>query len=324
MDNPPPAPLFPAGKAGQFETRDFDELAVFPTHWHQQYRQVEAGQFSGGMIVAHTARVQFGTVHFDRGITVDGLPPPASCSLMLFEAGHESMRVRGRPVHPTELVGYFPDVELDAVFPHGCLFMAVSVDQSLLQDHVEAMCGRPLSELIRASRGHIGAHGAAIAQRLRGFQDLALSRPEMLSDPSQVGWIEEGLMDALLEPLAAPVTRIPSHKHATLARQVRDFLHEHAQQPMRLSELCRAVGVPERTLHLIFMEAFGMPPKAYLKMIRLNGARRDLLEAGPNDSVSGVAVRWGFLHFGWFSVDYHHLFGERPSDTLARVRPRRR
>ena len=33
-------------------------------------------------------------------------------------------------------------------------------------------------------------------------------------------------------------------------------------------------------------------------------------------SVTTVALRWGFDHFGRFSVDYRRMFGESPVMTL--------
>ena len=66
-----------------------------------------------------------------------------------------------------------------------------------------------------------------------------------------------------------------------------------------------------------FHEAFGISPGAYHRRLRLNAARRDLSRSLPRDvTVAQVALRWGFEHFGRFSVDYHCLFGETPTTTL--------
>jgi AraC family ethanolamine operon transcriptional activator len=35
-------------------------------------------------------------------------------------------------------------------------------------------------------------------------------------------------------------------------------------------------------------------------------------------SVSDIATRFGFWHFGRFASDYRRLFGERPLDTLTK------
>jgi AraC family ethanolamine operon transcriptional activator len=51
--------------------------------------------------------------------------------------------------------------------------------------------------------------------------------------------------------------------------------------------------------------------------MRLNAARRDLVRAGAGEtSVTTTALRWGFGHFGRFSVDYRRMFGESPIATL--------
>ena len=44
---------------------------------------------------------------------------------------------------------------------------------------------------------------------------------------------------------------------------------------------------------------------AYLRRVRLDRAHRDLQAANPAvDTVTAIAVRWGFTHAGRFSVAY--------------------
>jgi AraC family ethanolamine operon transcriptional activator len=61
-----------------------------------------------------------------------------------------------------------------------------------------------------------------------------------------------------------------------------------------------------------------MNPVAYLKLLRLNGARRDLLAAAGTNAtqVQDVIARWGFWHFSRFSAEYKQMFQELPSETL--------
>jgi AraC-like DNA-binding protein len=66
-----------------------------------------------------------------------------------------------------------------------------------------------------------------------------------------------------------------------------------------------------------FRDLFGIPPHAYHRRLRLSAARRQLLRSWPGEtSVTAVAMRWGFDHFGRFSVDYRRVFGESPIATL--------
>jgi transcriptional regulator GlxA family with amidase domain len=60
---------------------------------------------------------------------------------------------------------------------------------------------------------------------------------------------------------------------------------------------------------------------AYVRNLRLCRVRHDLQAPGSeDDSVSSAARRWSFTHMGQFSHDYRVLFGEMPSETLARRR----
>jgi len=88
-----------------------------------------------------------------------------------------------------------------------------------------------------------------------------------------------------------------------------------------VADLCRDIGVGERTVRRAFLEHYGVTPHDYLKARRLNRVYRELLRSDPTDSrVNTIANRWGFWHMGQLATDYRHLFDELPSETLARVR----
>lgn len=62
-----------------------------------------------------------------------------------------------------------------------------------------------------------------------------------------------------------------------------------------------------------------MPPLQYLKNCRLEAARHELSNPGPEKtSVTDVAMRYGFHHLGRFAGYYKSAFGELPSETLSR------
>ena len=104
-----------------------------------------------------------------------------------------------------------------------------------------------------------------------------------------------------------------------LARAAEAWLRENLTEALTIRDLCAALHTSERTLHAAFREHLGTTPKVFVKALRLRAARQDLLQAGPNTRVTDVALRWCFLHFGWFAHDYHAFFGETPSRTLRRA-----
>ena len=92
---------------------------------------------------------------------------------------------------------------------------------------------------------------------------------------------------------------------------------EEASFDVTVPELCRRFHMSRRTLQYCFEEVTGLAPTAFLRSIRLNGARRELRRRQRGQrSVSEIALDWGFSHFGQFAQDSRHLFGELPSETL--------
>ncbi|AZD54595.1 helix-turn-helix transcriptional regulator [Pseudomonas chlororaphis] len=112
-----------------------------------------------------------------------------------------------------------------------------------------------------------------------------------------------------------------ANHQANVARVVA-LLQAQEERPIRLSELCRNAGISERTLRSIFKKVFGMGPNRYLHIRRLHLVRAALSIASANtESVSDIALRFGFSDSGRMASDYHALFGEYPSQTLMRMLP---
>lgn len=105
-------------------------------------------------------------------------------------------------------------------------------------------------------------------------------------------------------------TVLPRH-----VRRVQEYLKSHAHETIGVEQLAAIGGVSLRSLYAGFKDFSGISPMQYLKAIRLERAREELL-AGRCDNVAGVALRWGFGHLGRFSVEYKAKFGESPSQSL--------
>jgi AraC-like DNA-binding protein len=99
-----------------------------------------------------------------------------------------------------------------------------------------------------------------------------------------------------------------------------DWLRAHLGEPVDLETLAQVAGVPPRTLESHFRQFLGTTPLGWVRQARLALARRKLLQAGPQDSVTAVALSSGFSQLGRFAAQYRQRFGELPSETLRRVR----
>ena len=110
-----------------------------------------------------------------------------------------------------------------------------------------------------------------------------------------------------------------AHHRRKILRKSDEFIRSHVEHKFSLLELCQAVGVSKRSLQYAFQENYDMTPRAYLKTLRLNQARRDLMQGNPNTtSVTTIAFKHGCFHLGRFALEYAKHFGEKPSETLQK------
>jgi len=113
------------------------------------------------------------------------------------------------------------------------------------------------------------------------------------------------------------LTPDPSALPADLVRAL-DWLRSHLSETVELSSLAAFSGVPPRTLERHFRMFLGTTPLGWTRSMRLARARQALLHAGPEDTVTGIALTNGFGQFGRFAADYRRAFGELPSRTMQR------
>lgn len=214
-----------------------------------------------------------------------------------------------------ELVSLVPPVDL----------ITLVVDRQMLDEHAWATEHVDLAHWL--AQGLIVLNDAALARQVAG-------RLLELRTTCQRGWLcaegpaaQQRLADDTLDvlcPLVVQRLRQPQAMrrelpHVEVVRRARDYARERADEPPRILDLCRALGVSRRWLQCSFNEVMGIGPWAYLHLMRLNGARRMLLRAAPGTKVNDAVEAYGFWHPSRFSRDYRRHFGELPSQTLQRA-----
>ena len=106
-----------------------------------------------------------------------------------------------------------------------------------------------------------------------------------------------------------------------LPRDLKKALDRLEADPGRIwnvDELAVACGMARRTLYKHFSRFLNRTPMEFLRELRLDRARQELLRARPGTSVTDVATRYGFTHLGRFATFYRARHGESPSATLRR------
>jgi len=151
---------------------------------------------------------------------------------------------------------------------------------------------------------------------------LAEETPEIIANPDAARGLEQALTEAMVGCLSSgnvDEDTVAQRQHELIMRRFRRVLEEKPSQSLYITEICKLIGVSERTFEVCCQEQLGLGPKRYLVLRRLHLARGALREAAPDrTTVTDIATRYGFWHFGRFAGAYQSQFGEFPSVTLHR------
>jgi len=214
-----------------------------------------------------------------------------------------------------ELLSFVPPVEL----------ITLVVDRQLLREHA---CITEHADLTHwLAQGPVVINDSMLARRLAQHLQAMKAAcidgqvcPAGRTTQQQLADELLGLLCPLvmqrLRPAAVARRELPQLE---VVRRARDHLCQRADEPPRIVDLCRELGVSRRWLQWSFNEVLGISPWTYLHLMRLNGARRMLLRATPGRKVGDAVEAFGFWHLSRFSRDYRRQFGELPSHTLQRA-----
>jgi AraC family transcriptional regulator, ethanolamine operon transcriptional activator len=302
-----------------FSCRDPDEMSARIKYWGLEQSQLGQGPFQGAIRGTHSARIQLGCSFRSPGLLIQGVIPAETVVLSSIVRQTSPIMINGYKVAADQMIWAKAGCELDFRTLGANELITAAVHAPLFHKMALAVLGpgffdrKPADRL--ALRGPESRHD--VGARLRNLVEQDLAQPGRLSDPEYASAWEHQVLDTWLAEVIAPDSGASLPVRCRAARQAESFLREHRDRPVSVCELCMVSGVPKRTLMLGFRDLFGLSPAAYHRRMRLNAARRDLVRARPGETtVTVAALRWGFGHFGRFSVDYRRMFGESPIATL--------
>jgi AraC-like DNA-binding protein len=287
----------------------------------QEVRQIGRGKFRCDMAVRATEHADLYSDRFNRAFSMRLEPPEGTVGLVFLRSASGHALASGENAANDQLV-VLPDGKgTDIVAPDLAGSEALTVPKTRFIEMTEALCPTPKS--VRPDRMAVIRGDTARLHALRKAVVGLIVHPEQ--DPHQ-----EQLCNLLAATIAwmghssshwRPEGFIVNGARTRAAKRAQQFIEEHYREAVRMEDLCRATGVGARTLQRGFREHFDLSITDYLKAVRLDAARRELVAAQPSQhSVTAIALRNGFSHLGRFSVKFHERFAESPRETLARER----
>lgn len=307
---------------GQFESHDVDEYCQLNQPWDVRLNQLSRGKFSGRIEAVATPGMIIYEERWRRQAEVRGATPPGYFMLGVHLGRRSRFEFCGEQLGPRRIGCTGPATDFSFKSPERSHHAVVLVQPDLLarglgNTWVERLCASRCLALPASAR-----HGQASA--ITGVVQRYAKHPERLENPSEARSIEASLLQALSRCIGFEATDTEPPSVARRIVAVRDAIEciEHRLGRVMAPDLAVAAGVSQRTLEYAFREQLRTTPGAYVRVFRLNAARRELANAESGETTVGrIAPRWGFGQPGRFSVLYREQFGEPPSWTLRRPPP---
>ena len=173
----------------------------------------------------------------------------------------------------------------------------------------------------------VSPHPASAADRTRwtstsDYIDTLLASPAAAASPLIIASAARLLAAAALVVFpnswdTDPAARDRTDASTATLRRAIAFIDEHAGRDISVADVAAAAHVTIRAVQIAFRRHYGTTPAGYLRRVRLDRARQDLLAADPGlESVTAVAYRWGFASPGQFTAAYRQAYGVTPDQTL--------
>lgn len=205
--------------------------------------------------------------------------------------------------------------------------IALRIPQGIVEKHLSALHGRNIRGPITfEQRLDLSSGAGAVLARLTDTMVTGLEADLLRHAPIAISNLTQALLGLLAETGRHQASDQVSRPVASIApRHVRraiDFMRANLDKPLVIAEVALACHTSVRSLQGGFREFRDTTPLAYLRQLRLEAVRAELVDPSGSRPVAEIAVKWGFAHLGRFSAEYREAFGELPSETARRARRR--
>jgi AraC family ethanolamine operon transcriptional activator len=308
---------------------DADQLACELTNWNQRYDQISAGLFAGALTELRQPGLQVFREDLSQAVRQSCRVWPDAIWFGLPDHEGELTRINGRQSAADWIMVQAGNVEFELVTPAAYRIYGIVASRQLLAQTAQrlgceidwqrlqsaellqvdaatrAACVRSLRRLLPTSDDGGGALVGASGLMADTATDAAPWQDAVLG----------GLLAMLDRSCVEPAMAVSLQRRRQVVALARDYMLAHRGDSITVPALCEQVHVSRRTLQYCFEDVLGMSPNAYLRMLRLNGVRRQLHDGR---AIGELAGEWGLCNFSQFSSDYRKLFGLTPSAAQKR------
>jgi AraC family ethanolamine operon transcriptional activator len=307
---------------------DFDAQSERLTGHDQEYFQISAGAFSGRFVSAFLGRHT--SLHLETANQM--LEQRVSCNKdqlsfgLVLDKG-KTFTANGLSLDAGKIMIARCGAELNLDSPADGTIAAICIDRTKL---LESCADPEVLDLLLGESSSVDVIKApALADQMRQNLSSALRAADQARSEQDLETLEDAYLSALSAQFSFHQATRRCWNKTSISRQSTVIMA--AKSRMRIShdkglnykDLSHRLGYTPRSIQNAFATGATLNPSQYLRAVKLNRCRKEILNAEPgSESIGDIAARHGFWSWSRFSQQYRQLFGELPSETKSGGRTR--
>jgi AraC-like DNA-binding protein len=306
----------PADRTIEFCAAEEMEESFRDAGIEQPMRQLGRGHFRAALAQAITKDADFYSDRYNLSLSMNLAPPDGCVGIVFPRSVSGDFLAGGENIGNDKLIFVPPGSSIDIVGPalFGSESIVISEEQfaqlsatlcpTIERPECSALFEGDLEQLLalRQAVTYIVAHSELGSNGEAAANVVALS----------IAWMGES------SKRHSPIGISQNVSCIRIAKIAQQYMESHYREAVHIEDLCRVTGAGVRTMQRCFRKHFDVPVSAYLKTLRLESARRELVSAhSPEVTVTDIAMSNGCTHLGRFSIEFRERFDESPCKTLA-------
>jgi len=268
------------------------------------------GAFYGCHDGVQLNNLQFGHADRHEGMMFEGVSPKDCLTIAILQKNTGCVYVNRLKVESGDIVIIDDSKPYNFVSSHRTVLAIISISKSLIATEIPWI----LCTVDKKFKDNNNILSDTIESEWR----RVMEEPNLFADTNKIEVMEKKIVKAIKYAL---VGQTGEGCHLTegenTALEVRSYLLNSLEETMTIQSITEQFKISDKTLETSFKSLFGITPKRFMDLLKLNRAHEDLqLANAQTTNVSNIAIKWGFSHFGRFAKDYKALFGVLPSETL--------
>ena len=302
--------------------QDVHQHATSVHGWGQTYSQISAGALKSSLAQFSTAHSHVFRELINQRVVQHGCAPKDKICFAVPMAISGTARVQGREAGDKCIFVLRGGDEFMFHMPMAMDILSITFDRDTFENALtHAPWASGIDALLRQPVVHVPQQRLADSRlRLQALFNAAISASNLGDAPGTEQLIEQEMLGELLRLISDPdcdrAQRHRSSSRSYIVEKCHQWTITDASNAPSVVDMCKRLKVSRRTVQNSFQSVTETNPVNYIRCIRLNGVRRELMAASAAElSIGDAAARWGFYHLSHFASEYQELFQELPSQT---------